>query len=266
MDVDIAVALISGGFLLLNTFVAHKVIKNSEKARENIEEQSALLSKKFDESSKINLIEGESETVSALKLLTLKEKKRVRVTRFNSRAIQKRGAYYQAMKTRILGGNFDGKNYAKLERYYRLTSLNSQENKESLIAMIDEFSSEDSGNYILRITADKNDFELLIFEESKVAALCFHDVSNLDVVHSCMIVRDNALFENFLHLYHKLWHEDILLEIDFSRGADHIKRARDLLSGLSPIERSNTIETSAIESVNEARNKIIAFESLHNSN
>jgi len=264
METDITVEFISGGFLILNSILGAFFIYMTGKTKNKIEEQGSLLLKKFDDTVKIQLLEGEQETVDALKQLTLEESDRVRVTRFNQREIQKRSAYYDAMTARIVGGKYDGRNYGKLERYYRLTSFNSEENKTSIIKMVEQFGTGRCDNLILRVTADKNDFELLIFEKSKVAALCFHDLGNLDVVHSCMIVRDEALFDNFYLLYQKLWHEDILMEIDFSKGKEHVEEALVMLKSLKPIERGNSIGSSILDSIEEAKGKIRAMEALSN--
>lgn len=78
METPVVAAVIGGLFVLLNTLVGAYVAKSAKQARDDIAAQGAILAKKYDEQSKVMLIEGETEAVSALKTLTLEEKSRVR--------------------------------------------------------------------------------------------------------------------------------------------------------------------------------------------
>ncbi|MDH4274221.1 MAG: hypothetical protein OEW08_04205, partial [Gammaproteobacteria bacterium] len=197
MDTEVTVAIVTGIFLTISTVFSGITAYLTKRTTNTFDRKSEDLKESFEKTSRLIITDGERETVAKLIQLTLEEEAIVRVTRFNPRKIQRRERYYQAMQARIAGSIFEGDHYKRLEKYCRLTSFNSRENKESLIEMINEFKGGKCKNLILRVTSDKNDYEILIFEKSKVAALCFHDVMNQDVVHSCMIVREGRLFDNF---------------------------------------------------------------------
>lgn len=257
MDTQILVAIIGGSFLLLSTIASGMSAYFTRRTSESVKTEGKRLSKRLDETSRVTFVEGERDSHDALTRLTLNELTRVDVTRFSPKSVQRQARYFSAIKAKLLGTQFDGENYGKLEKYNRLTSFCSEENKESLISMIGEYLNMGVDNFTLRVTADKNDFELLIFEKSKMAALCFHDLSKQDVVHSCIIVSDQDMFINFYRLYQKLWNEDILLEIDFSLGAEHVRGQLNKLEKLVPIEKDEDL--SPLENIiHEADKKIAA--------
>ena len=187
MSPEVIAALVGGGFLVVSTIASTATALIARRTSQSIETQGDELSKRFDETAKVVLVEGERASFDALTRLTLQEELQVSATRFNPRGIQRQRRYFDAMSARILGTSFEGEHHGKLESYYRLTSLNSQENKQSIIDMIEMFLERDCNNLVLRVTADKNDFELLVFGQTKTAAICFHDLSQHDVVHSCLI-------------------------------------------------------------------------------
>ena len=216
MNVEIAVAIIAGIFLVLNTIISifsAQVVKKLEKSVDN---QSDTLAKKIDETTRFAFIHGEKASFDALTRLTLEENTKVQVTRFNPRKIQHQPRYFTSVIARVLGHSFENEPQSKLELYTRLTSLNSEENKKSLIEQVEMFLNNGCDNLVLKITADKNDFELVICESSKIAAFCFHDLGEQSVLHSCIITSDTSLFLKFKELYEKLWNQDAILEIDFS--------------------------------------------------
>jgi hypothetical protein len=187
----------------------------------------------------------------------LNEKYRVDVTRFGPKSVQRQERYFSAIKAKLLGAQFEDESYGKLEKYNRLTCLGSDENKKSLISMVNDYLQMGCKNITLRVTIDKNDFELLIFEKSKKAALCFHDLSKQDVVHSCIIVNDPEMYINFYRLYQKLWTEDIILEIDFSLGVEHVKTQLSVLEKLEPVSKKD--ELAPLDNIiHEAEKKIAA--------
>lgn len=235
MDPAIIAAIITGVALLANTIVTVLLANASKKLKQSVDQSSNELSKKFDESTQIVFIDGEKASFDALTRLTLSEPVRIRVTRFNPRKIERQKRYFSSVYSRITGSDFDGENCSKLEKYNRLTSINSDENKNSLISQINSFLEAKCDNLVLRVTADKNDFEVLIFEGSEVAAFCFHDLGTQNVVHSCVITRDKQVFQKFRDLYEKLWNEDILLEIDFSMGEEHVRKMLHKLEQINPI-------------------------------
>ena len=79
-----------------------------------------------------------------------------------------------------------------------------------------------------------HDFELIIAESSKTAVFCFHDLGNQVELNSCFITTDQDLFYNFSQLYEKLWNENILLDIDFSRGKEYVSEMRKKLVDMQP--------------------------------
>ena len=247
MSPEIIGAIIGGVFLLVSTAASTITALLARRTSQSVESQSNELAKRFDETAKVVFIQGERASFDALTRLTLREELRVRVSRFNPRQIQRQRRYYDSMVARVLGIAFEDEHYGKLETYYRLTSLNSEENKQSLIAMIEMFLERGCNNLLLRVTADKNDFELLVFDQLKSAAFCFHDLSKHDVVHSCLITTDPELFGNIEKLYQKVWNEDIILEIDFSEGPEAVRRQLAILREMPPIIKSDRL--SPIESV-----------------
>ena len=215
--------------------------------------------------AKFEFIEGEKASAESLIRLTLQEERKIRVTRFNPRKIQHEKRYFDAMVAKILGESFDNVRHARVGKYCRLTALNSVENRQSLQHMGQMFLERGCNNLVLRVTADKNDFELLIFDQLRVAGLCFHDLSQQDVVHSCLITRDPSLFSNFEQLYHKLWNEDTLLQIDFSAKKDVVRKQLASLADLPSIEKSQDL--SRIGNIkHESELKIKVCELLASSN
>lgn len=264
MDISIAVAIIGGIFLLANTITAvfsAQIIKRLEKSVDN---QSNTLSKKIDETTRFAFIHGEKASFDALTRLTLEEKTRVQVTRFSSRKIQNQPRYFSSVVARVLGQPFEGEPQGKLELYTRITSLNGEDNKASLIEQIELFLEKGCDNLVLRITADKNDFELVICESSKMAAFCFHDLGENAVLHSCIITSDTSLFLKFKELYEKLWNQDALLEINFSKGREHVLKQLETLRELEPIKGSHAL--APIESIMlEANLKLDACKIIQNN-
>jgi hypothetical protein len=255
MASEIYTSLIAGIFVLLNTIVSVVTIHVTKRIQRSVDRKSDSLRKSFEETSKFRFIEGERASFDELTRVTLNEPNRIRVTRFNPQKIQKKERYSQAFTSRILGTEFEGENYGKLERYNRLTSFNSQENKDSILQQIDFFLEKGATNLILRITADKNDFEVILADSKKTAFFCFHDLGQQEVLHSCLITTDYDLFIKFSELYEKLWNQDILLEIDFSLGRDHVIAMREKILHLTPVKKeSNLAPFDNI--VNEARIKI----------
>lgn len=258
MSPEIIAALVAGGFLLVSTAASTATVLFSRRTSKSVESQGDELAKRFDETAKVVLVEGERASFDALTRLTLQEELRVSATRFSPRGIQRQRRYFDAMAARILGTSFEGEHHGKLESYYRLTSFNSEENKQSLIEMIEMLLSRDCNNLVLRVTADKNDFELLVFHQTRAAAICFHDLSKHDVVHSCLITRDAALFNHIEKFYQKVWNEDILLEVDFSLGEDEVRKRLETIRAMPPIEKSDRL--SRIDSaIYEAEQKIEAL-------
>lgn len=265
MEGEVIAALIAGGFLLLSTAASTATALVTMRTSQSVEDQSNELAKRFDETAKVVFVEGERASFDALTRLTLQEEQRVHATRFSPRQIQRQRRYFDAVTTRILGKPFEGDHYGKLESYYRLTALNSEENKTSVITMAEMFLAQECSNLVIRVTADKNDFELLVFHSSRTAAMCFHDLSQHDVVHSCLITSDKDLFANLEKLFQKVWNEDILVEIDFSMGPDHVRRQIEVLRSLPVIHKDRRL--SPIDSVmRESEMKIEAcrlIESTH---
>lgn len=261
MDPIIVAAVITSGALIGNTVVTMISAVTSKRLQKTVDEHSSELSKKFDESTQIIFIDGEKSAFDALTRLTLSEPTRVRVTRYNPRKIQRQRRYFASIVSRINGSEFEGENYSRLEKYNRLTSINSEENKQSLISQVNKFLAEECDNLILRVTADKNDFEVIIFEGSETAAFCFHDLGTQNVIHSCIITRDLQVFRKFRDLYEKLWNEDILLEIDFSLGSAHVKKMLGKLENIDPVEKKNNL--SPIDNMmHEAKKKLEACETV----
>ena len=257
MNIEIGVAIVGGIFLLINTIISAfsaQIVKRLEKSVDN---QSDTLSKKIDETTRFAFIHGEKASFDALTRLTIEEKTKVQVTRFNSRKIQNQERYFSSVVSRILGQTFEGEPQSKLELYTRLTSLNSEENKESLIEQVGLFLERGCNNLVLKITADKNDFELVICESSKIAAFCFHDLGEKLVLHSCIVTSDPSLFLKFKELYEKLWNQDAILEIDFSKGRDHVLKKLKTLRKLEPIKANSSL--APLESImHEANLKLNA--------
>jgi len=270
-SVIIASIITSGGFLIsaaatiIFTRVSKKltiaVEKNSLDLSKKFEKNSLDLSKKFDESAQITFIDGEKAAFDALTRLTLSEQDCIKVTRFNSRSIQRQDRYFSSVVSRITGGEFEGESQSKLEKYNRLTSLNSEENKQSIISQVEEFLKSHCDRLIMRITTNKNDFEVVICDGSETAVICFHDFGTQNVIHSCLITRDHQVFRKFRDLYEKLWNEDILMEIDFSLGEKHVKARLDVLKFIDPIEKKNNL--SPIDNmIYETKKKLEACEAL----
>lgn len=232
MDSQILAAIIAGIFLIASVIISTFTAFLTKRTSDSIKSQGVELANKFDETAKVLFIDGERASFDALTRLTLQEKHRARVTRFNPKRIQRQKRYYDAMVARILGTPFEDDSYGRIEKYFRLTAYNSEENKNSLVDMCKFFQEKESANLILRITADKNDFELVIFEQLKTAVFCFHDFNKHDVLHSCLITRDEGLFVYFEQLYEKLWKEDILLEIDFSAEKSIVSEKIKLLESM----------------------------------
>lgn len=257
MDTQILAAIIGGSFLLLSTIASGLAVYFTKRTSDSVRTESKRLSKRLDETARVTFVEGERDSHDALTRLTLNEVSRINVTRFSPKSVQRQARYFSAIKAKLLGTQFDGESYGKLEKYNRLTSFCSEENKESLISMVNEYINMGVDNFTLRVTADKNDFELLIFEKSKIAALCFHDLSKQDVVHSCIIVSDKDMYINFYRLYQKAWNEDILIEIDFSLGAEHVRSQLKKLEKFDPIEKNEDL--SPLDNIiYEAEKKIAA--------
>lgn len=257
MEPEIIAAIIGGIFLLASTAASIISLLATRRTSESVEKSSGELAQKLEETARVTYVEGERDAHDSLTKLTLKEEYRVNVTRFSPKSVQRQSRYFSAIRAKLMGSEFEESSYGKLEKYNRLTSLCSQENKESLILMIQDYLKFGCDNFTLRVTADKNDFELLIFEKSRVAALCFHDLSKQDVVHSCIIVTDRDMYVNFYRLYQKVWNEDILLEIDFSKGEEHVLEGLEVLKEMDPIEKSDDL--SPMQSmVFEAERKIAA--------
>jgi hypothetical protein len=265
MDIEIGAAIIAGVFLLANTIISAfsaQIVKRLEKSVDN---QSDTLAKKIDETTRFAFIHGEKASFDALTRLTLEEKTRVQVTRFNPRRIQNQPRYFSAFVSKILGQPFENENQSKLELYTRLTSFNSEENKRSLIDQAELFLKQGCNNLILKVTADKNDFELVICESSKVAAFCFHDLSERLVLHSCIVTSDQELFLKFKELYEKLWNQDAILEIDFSKGREQVLEKLEILHKLEPIKADNSL--APIESImHEANLKLGACQIVQEKN
>lgn len=159
------------------------------------------------------------------------------------------------MAARVLGTAFEDETYGKIEKYYRITALNSEENRKSVIDMCRFFQGKGTTNLVLRVTLDKNDFELVIFDQLKTAVFCFHDFNRHDVVHSCLITRDEGLYVYFEQLYEKIWREDSVLEIDFSLGDQAVEEKIKLLASLPAGFTKEHL--SPIEGIRlEAQNKI----------
>ncbi len=234
MDPQVFATIIAGIFLLASTVTSVITAMMAKKTSDSVKHQSAALSKKFDETAKVVFIEGERACFDALTRLTLQEKIRTRVTRFNPRKIQRQKRYYDAMVARVQGTLFEDEAYGRIEKYYRLTALNSEENKQSVIEMCRYFLGKGCSNLVLRVTLDKNDFELVIFDQLKTAVFCFHDFNKHDVVHSCLITRDEGLYVYFEQLYEKIWREDTILEVDFSLGDSVVEEKIKLLESLPP--------------------------------
>lgn len=247
MGIEIWTGIIAGIFVLLNTVVSGITVNITKKMQKSVDDKSNDLSKKFDESTKFSFILGERASFDELTRITLDEPNRIRVTRFSPRKIERRERYTKAIKSRLLGLEFEDENYGKIEKYNRLTSLNSLENKESLLKQIDTYIEKECSNLVLKVTNDKNDFELVIAEKNKISVLCFHDQGSNDVLHSCLITKDEDLYIKFSELYEKLWNEDILLEIDFSLGKKHVLEMREKLEKLTPVNKSKHL--SPIENI-----------------
>lgn len=258
MSPEVLAQLVAGGFLLVSTAASTTTAILARRTSETIENQGDELAKRFDETAKVVFVEGERASFDALTRLTLREELRVSATRFNPRGIQRQRRYFEAMAARILGTTFEDEHHGKLETYYRLTSLNSEENKQSVIDMVEMLLEKGCNNLILRVTADKNDFELVIFHQLKTAVICFHDLSQHDVVHSALITRDDGLFGNIEKFYQKVWNEDVLVEVDFSHGPEHVREQLDVIRQIPVVAKSKQL--SPIESaVREAELKIEAF-------
>lgn len=237
MAPEITAAIITGICLLLTGAASVASARFSLQASRSVRAQGAELAKKFDETAKVVFLEGARASFDALTRLTMLEEDIVRVTRFSPRKIQRQPRYFGAMRARLLGQPFEGQQRGRLHKYYRLTSLNSEENQDSLIEICEDLIERRCHNLVLRVTADKNDFELIVFDQQHTAVLCFHDLSQHEVVHSCLITRDEELFQNLMKLYEKMWSEGILLEIDFSLGEDAVRGELERLRQLPIIER-----------------------------
>jgi hypothetical protein len=255
---EIISALIAGAFLTVSTAASTITAIITRRTSAEIKQDGLNLSKRFDESTKISFVEGERACFAALVTLTLEEKSCVGATRFGQRSIHRQPRYFNAIRARLVGEPMEGHNYGQLDKYMRLASLTSDENKTSLVSMIEEYLELGVNNVVIRVTADKNDFELLVFEDSKAIALCLHDMSKQDVVHSCMIIRDNDLYLNFYQLYDKLWNEDILLEFDFSHGRKHIEDQLGKLRRMEAVKKNFSLPP-VNRAIDEARKKISAF-------
>ena len=114
------------------------------------------------------------------------------------------------------------------------------------------FLEKGCNNLVLKVTADKNDFELVICESSKIAAFCFHDLGEKLVLHSCIITSDPSLFLKFKELYEKLWNQDAILEIDFSKGREHVLKKLETLKKLQPIKANPSL--APLESIIDEAN------------
>jgi hypothetical protein len=204
---------------------------------------------------RFQIITGTREAIEVLTGLTLAENSKVRVTRFSPKMIQRYEEYFSAVGVRITGGRYGDKEYKKLDGYDRLVSLNSDENKESITHMVKQFRNKNCDNFVIRITASKNDYELLIFEDSKIAALCFHDISKKYVLHSCLITNDPDLFVQFDRLYKKIWDEDIIMEIDFSASKGEVNSKMKALKEIEPFKESRN--QSPIDNILHCSNRII---------
>ena len=103
----------------------------------------------------------------------------------------------------------------------------------------------------------------MISESKKTAAFCFHDLGTQEVLHACFVTSDRELYIKFAELYEKLWAEDIIMEIDFSLGRDHVLLMKEKLSTMKPIEKRNDL--SPLENIIiEAKLKIKACELMKN--
>ncbi len=257
MAPEVIASIIGGSFLLLSTIASIIAAITTKRTSASVRTEGKKLSKRLDEATKVIYIEGERDSHDELTKLTLNENYRVNVTRFGPKSVQRQERYFSGIKAKLLGAQFENENYGKLEKYNSLTCLGSDENKKSLFSMINDYLQMGCKNITLRVTIDKNDFELLIFEKSKKAALCFHDLSKQDVVHSCIIVSDPDMYINFYRLYQKLWNEDIILEIDFSLGVEHVKNQIAVLEKIDPVEKND--ELAPLDNViHEAEKKIEA--------
>lgn len=255
MSTEILTAIIAGTFLILNTIVSVIIVNVTKRINKSVNDNSVSLKKKFEEAAKFIFIRGERATFDALARITLEEPQRIRVTRFNPRKIERKERYFNAVSTRILGAEFEGEKYGKLEKYNRLTSINSPENKESLIHQIDYYLEKGCDNLVMRVTNDKNDFEVVISEGKRIAAFCFHDLGKQEVLHSAFITSDPELYIKFTEMYEKLWSEDILMEIDFSLDREHVLAMRDKLQQIEPVMKRPDL--SPIDNIiNEALLKI----------
>lgn len=259
MQPEVIAAIIGGFFLLASTTASIVSAILTQRTSSSVSRRSKELSRSIESSTRVTFVEGERESHEVLTRLTLNESLRINVTRFSPKSVTRQVRYVAAIKAKLIGTQFEDEHYGRLEKYNRLTSLNSDENKESLLNMLDDYVKSGCDNFTLRITADKNDFELLVFEKSKIAALCFHDLSKQDVVHSCIIVSDRDMYVNFYRLYQKLWNEDILLEVDFSKGIEHVNEQIEKLKKLEPITKNDGL--SPIDSmIYESNLKIKAAE------
>lgn len=263
MDSVITAAIITSGVLVANTIITIFSATTSKKLQKTVNKHSSELAKKFDASTQIRFIDGEKAVFDALTQLTLSEPIRVRVTRYNPRKIQKQHRYFSSIMSRINGSEFEGENCSRLENYNRLTSINSEENKRSLISQANIFLKEKCDNFVLKVTTNKNNFEVLIFEGSETAVFCFHDLETKNIIHSCIITRDPQVFRKFLDFYEKLWNEDILLEIDFSLGREHVEKMLEILENIDPVTKKYNL--SPFDNIiYEANKKIEACKSVEN--
>lgn len=263
MNIEIGVAILGGIFLLVNTIISAFSAQIVKKLEKSVDNQSDTLSRKIDQTTRFAFIHGEKASFDTLTRLTMEEKTKIQVTRFNPRKIQNQPRYFSAVVSRILGQPFENENQSKLELYTRLTSLNSEENKQSLIEQVELFLEKGCDNLILKVTADKNDFELVICESSKFAAYCFHDPSEKILLHSCIVTSDPSLFLKFKELYEKLWNQDALLVIDFSKGRKHIAKQLEILRKIEPIKANPSL--APLESImHEANLKLNACQVVKN--
>lgn len=255
MTSEIWTATVAGIFLILNTIVSVIIVNVTKRINKSVNDNSVSIKKKFEETAKFIFVQGERATFDELTRITLEEPQRIRVTRFNPRKIERKERYFKAVSTRILGEEFEGEKYGKLEKYNRLTSINSLENKESLIHQIDYYLEKGCNNLVLRVTNDKNDYEIVISEGKRIAAFCFHDMGKQEVLQSAFITSDHELYIKFTEMYEKIWAEDTLMEIDFSLGRSHILAMRDKLQQIEPVMKRPDL--SPLDNIiNEAMLKI----------
>lgn len=228
MTAEVLSSMITGACTIVAALIAiifaKKASDNAKKASDDAKKTSSEVGEMLSEYNKFKFIRGERAAFEELTKITLTEPDRLMVTRFNPRAIQRQKEYFDAIELRITG-----KECKQLARYNRLVSLNSKENKKSLLDQIDTFLEKKCDNLVIKVTKKRNDFEVIIAESLHTVVFCFHDWSNEAVVNSCFVTSDTDLYSNFLQLYEKMWNDDILMEIDFSLGEDNVRSMRDKL-------------------------------------